>query len=491
MPQWKPPEADLKSSSGWQPPEARTQGRTPADVDRVMREKYPQAFEKPNAPQSWGDVAERVTVNDIYAGPVKGVVDMAKSAWNDPAGTVKDLFTSNFREAEKAADAYQKGNKGEAVARGVAAAIPVVGPGLTAIGDKADIEHPGELIGNAAMAASQATPTGRALTKESALAIKEPVVNVAKTATAATKAAVKAGGPDLAKGTAKIAGGAALDAAGAPYHLGTVMGLREGIGDIASGTVKGVRAGKQAMQPPPSAATPKSAPVATPVATPIVKQGPHPIQTSPSMTGPLRPAPNAPMQPPPSAMPQPNPVSTTAPASAPPSSTAPQSQFLPNVQGPQSSVLPTVQPQSNVVSISSGRTIAPPPAEAPVMPTPAAQPPPSVIWDPKRGHVDPTTGKAAGAAKPPAAAIPEETLFPAEGTTGMPATSMPREHYIQGAQTMKARALARMMKIEKIPLEDAMAMTPEQWEMVAKAAGVNKPSATTIQKAIEEMRNAQ
>ncbi len=161
------------------------------------------------------------------------------------------------------------------------------------------------------------------------------------------------------------------------------------------------------------------------------------------------------------AIPQATPEVMPPPAKAIPAP-APQSEFLPNVPGPQSQVLPTIKPQQSPIMPTVEAPMAPP------MPPKAA-------------------AASASASMPP----PGETLYPmAEGATGKPAQSLPKEHYIKGAQTIKAKALARMLTIEKIPLADALTMTPEQWEMAAQAAGVNKPSAATIAQAIEEMKKA-
>lgn len=66
-----------------------------------------------------------------------------------------------------------------------------------------------------------------------------------------TKAAVKAGGPDVGVGALKVGSGVVLDQFGAPYHVGTVLGVREGAPQIFRGIGKGFKAGRAALQETP------------------------------------------------------------------------------------------------------------------------------------------------------------------------------------------------------------------------------------------------
>jgi len=54
--------------------------------------------------------------------------------------------------------------------------------------------------------------------------------------------------PGIAKGASKVGIGAALDSAGVPAHVGTLLGAREGIPDIVSGIKTGITAGRAAAQ---------------------------------------------------------------------------------------------------------------------------------------------------------------------------------------------------------------------------------------------------
>jgi len=125
-------------------------------------------------------------------------------------------------------------------------------------------------------------------------------------------------------------------------------------------------------------------------------------------------------------------------------------------------------PLPKPVALPSGRTPGPKPISSPDaqtapllnMPEPAAETPP-----------------------PAAPAITEHE--PAYEGLGPGRSS---EEYKSAAQTVKARALARYLKIEGATLEDAQKMTPEDWAAKAKEIGVNKPSATSIERAKQELQ---
>ncbi len=63
----------------------------------------------------------------------------------------------------------------------------------------------------------------------------------------------------------------------------------------------------------------------------------------------------------------------------------------------------------------------------------------------------------------------------------------PAESYQRAARTVKGRALARYLRLGDISLEDAQAMTPEQWQMAADGAGVNAPSPDSVKVAVAEL----
>lgn len=258
-------------------------------VGATMRAKYPQAFATPNAPQSWLDVAENVTINDILGAPIKGAIDTAKALVTHPIDTVKGMVTGPISQAKQAYDAARQGNIPEALAR-TANAVPFIG----SIGESADINHPGAVIGNAALAALTATPSGRALAGEAGAAVKD----AAAPTVATVKGAVKAGGKDLAVGASKVAGGAIVDALGAPYHVGTLYGIKEGIGDIARGAKAAIQGGKDSLarfrelQSQAQAARSAGHPIAAPVQTPNPLAVQQPLRPAPQNEVPLTPAPS-------------------------------------------------------------------------------------------------------------------------------------------------------------------------------------------------------
>ncbi len=64
---------------------------------------------------------------------------------------------------------------------------------------------------------------------------------------AIVRGAVKAGGKDLLKGSAKIGAGAVLDTAGVSHGVGTVLGVREGMGDLLKGGKAAIEGGKAGL----------------------------------------------------------------------------------------------------------------------------------------------------------------------------------------------------------------------------------------------------
>jgi len=97
---------------------------------------------------------------------------------------------------------------------------------------------------------------------------------------------------------------------------------------------------------------------------------------------------------------------------------------------------------------------------------------------------------------PPPPALPSPPGKPAppppEGAYPLPVTKgATPAHYEAAARTVKSRALARLLNGSGISVDDAARMTPEHWDMAAKAAGVKAPSATSVLQVIEEMKKLQ
>lgn len=94
--------------------------------------------------------------------------------------------------------------------------------------------------------------------------------------------------------------------------------------------------------------------------------------------------------------------------------------------------------------------------------------------------------KADLAAAVKAEAAPERA-YP--GPEGAPETGakVPKEHYKAAARTVKAKALARYLKIGGISPQDAARMDAGQWNLAAQGAGVTSPSEQSVKQALSEL----
>lgn len=105
------------------------------------------------------------------------------------------------------------------------------------------------------------------------------------------------------------------------------------------------------------------------------------------------------------------------------------------------------------------------------------------------------SGRAPGQIPESTAQAPEvEQAYPLkeyEAGTGAKPTAAPKESYAAAARTVKARAMARWLKTGGATAEDVAKLSPEDWESVAKEAGVNKPSKDSIQQALTEFQSMQ
>jgi hypothetical protein len=399
-------------------------GRTKEDIEAHMRSAHPEAYAHPDAPTDWAGVAENVTINDILGGPLMGAVDTVKSLWNDPKGTIGGMFTHPVEQAKKSYDAFKKGDTWEGAQR-AANAVPFIG----SVGESADINHPGRVIGNTALAAASSIPSGRALMGEGAGAVNDAT----KTARATVKGAVKAGGPEIAKGAVKVGTGAAMDAIGVPGHVGTILGVKEGIGDIASGVRSAVRGGREGFRgaqaerrianagpraEPAWSSLPKTEVMPPPEVSPIPGQLP-----SGRVPGGVQ------------NIPEPKPSVVRA---EPAWSSLPKTEVMPP---PEVSPIPT---ESAPPALPSGRVpgrMKPEGAPSPqVQPSPMPPPAPAagVVWDPIRGHVDASTGRA------PLRATPEN-IMAAEDLVAR--TNKTPKAYLGGEAEVSPAAMANRASI--------------------------------------------
>lgn len=188
---------------------------------------------------------------------------------------------AQFKQWDKAKEEYKAGNYGNAIHRALAAFVPGIGPGLENAAEK--LQTPGQRAEGATdifapLIAGAVLKGGPAAVD--AVADTTPV----RVAGAAVKEGVKAGGPDVALGAAKIAGGAALDGLGVPYHVGAAMGATRGVPQILRGVGKGVKAGYEAGKEAANRPQPEAAVVPLPesrqIAAPTAIVTPPPADTS-------------------------------------------------------------------------------------------------------------------------------------------------------------------------------------------------------------------
>jgi ddrB-like ParB superfamily domain len=162
-----------------------------------------------------------------------------------PFNTASKAFNYTSDAIGRVRAATSAGDKKEA-ALSALGAIPLAGPAAEQIAREVDQGKYAEAIGHAAALRILSEAQG-GLAKIPYSEIPGAVGDAAKAARPVVEAALKAGGPDVAMGAGKVAAGAALDKMGAPYHVGAVLGLREGAPQIGRGLVAGVKAGREAV----------------------------------------------------------------------------------------------------------------------------------------------------------------------------------------------------------------------------------------------------
>lgn len=224
----------------------------------------------------WMKARDQMKAGD-YTGAGATLISMA----SDPGHMGSDTLATSKDQLLRAGQAFQDKKDPQHLQRAVGhlnAAIPLVGTafagGMNGLDRMAKGEHAegaAEVVSNLGMlalpgaveeASARATPKAAAALKR-----VHPVV----------KAAVEAGAPDVAMGALKTGVGMAADAAGLPSHVGTYMGAREGVPQIARGVVKGFKAGRQAAR---DAAAPPPLPA---------EAAPYPGQTDPAAVQPRTP----------------------------------------------------------------------------------------------------------------------------------------------------------------------------------------------------------
>jgi len=283
----------------------------------------------------------------------------------------RGIVDSHVEQFEKAKASFKSGDYAAALHHGLGAAIPLIGPAIEQTAEKATT---GGRPWEAATDILAAPLLGKGLEMAPQLA------EAAGTAGTALKAGAKAGGAQVATGTAKVGGGAAIAAiplpswlkGGAEFELG-----RQGIRDIAQGAKTGYNAAKQAFE------NAKAARLAA---------------------------------------------------------------------------------------------AAPAPAEAAASAAPAAAAAPAPAENPAKAAFD-------------KARIPPDWLSPAQAETEAHAANSAKAaaDYAAAPRKAKVNALADTLHGE-ISSEDAAKLSPHEWNRLADALGINRPSPTTVKATIEELQ---
>ena len=131
---------------------------SPQEVERIMRERYPQAYENPDAPKSYSDLLPKSGgdvmrsagnfLKGFVVNPIKGMADTARMVVAPPPelapfnamGPGGALFMktalAHADTLKKAQDAAKRGDYVSAAGYGMATALPGIGPGAAATGEK-------------------------------------------------------------------------------------------------------------------------------------------------------------------------------------------------------------------------------------------------------------------------------------------------------------------------------------------------------------------
>jgi hypothetical protein len=262
---WEPP---AEAFTGWRPPDAAfLKQAAPADVAKIMREKYPQAFKNPNAPQSMGELLKQTFSTehplDTAASFVKGALwDTAAGiggALRHPIDTAYAMAKAQQDELYKTIQTAHDGNYMEAGGHALASLMPVVGPIAANIG--AEIGEGKDVARNV----GRATALAASVSPEN---VQAPAIRAVKTAAPYVKAAAKGAmkgatsteaevgaaalgylGKELA-GTKGAAIGAAAGAAPATVR-GAIQEVRNLVADKRAAAMKAANPEPQVLPPPP------------------------------------------------------------------------------------------------------------------------------------------------------------------------------------------------------------------------------------------------
>ena len=384
----------------------------------------------------------RETVSAIANSPeVQHPVDTAVQA-------AKDAYNSHAALLQKAKDSLSQGDYQGAVDHATNALVPILGPSVDASMDKVkggDVAGGmGELVGNLATVLS-AAPGVSGLVASKAGDLADVV-----------KAAMSAGGKDIAVGATKTAGGIALPIVAAHIPGGPAIqtgaeiagvgsGLKlakQGVQQMATGGRAALKAARQALTDKIMAAMPAAEAVPMEGATAVppgpLGQGDNPLPSGPE--------------------PRPRPQRGSVMI---PNSSGAAASAGPELAGPQSMSVRPVPPGP----LGQGDTALP------SGPQPVPRPQRGPIMAPGSSGLQAVPG-----------ALPKPTTIPfSESET-------PSVVFEAQARAEKAQKLAQFLHDGGITADEAKAMTGDHWQMAAKGAGVNAPSLSSQGQAMFELR---
>lgn len=388
--------------------------------------QQPAATPQPQESSQLGDLFGHAW--DQFTGAIQGAVQTVRH----PIDTLSAEKQRTTGLLGKAADAWKAGDKGAALDF-ASEAVPVLG----ALNKQTQQEFLagkygagfGDLLGffgAAKLGGKAAEGVGKVVAAAPEMLPK---------AAAATTAAVKAGGKDVAVGGAKTAAGVALAKAGPLGEIGDVMAgvpiIKTGLQQVAKGAQAGYKAGKDALSARVAAAVQKATEESKPTAASpeaSAGQGATPESITPDVSEPVD-------------------ISTT--------DAAARAKRATNIK--------------NQVNWQPGE-IAPAPARDPA----------KVLQFGKRGA-------AAESATAPESATPtgktptaEATAEPAVKQIPFKAPDVAPEVFADKARGEKVDALAQLLHKGGIPASDAARMTAADWKLAAQGAGVKPPSAQSV-----------
>lgn len=342
------------------------------------------------------------------------------------------------RELEGTVQGFREGDPG-AIAYHAAGAIPMFGSGVQQVAD--DVAR-----GDYDAAAGHTGAIIAPFVAGPALGAVGRGAEATSRAAAATEAGIRAGVADVTAGAAKTAAGGAAAAIvpGPAKWFAAEYLTRPGRAQMLSGIRKGVAAAREALTPTVEATAPAE-------------------EAAPAGAGAAEPAP-----PPPAPEPPKTPGQVYAES---------QGYNWAEVSPGDRQILEQVaRAQENVRAQTPPPEAVPPQAPPPAAPAAAAPEPPST--PPPVAPAAPQTPQSIAQALR-AEMEQSGTVTPPEPQPAPPPPE-PQPSFAETARAKKVDALFDVMTRNKIPLSMVEQFGPKEWDMLARYAGVNPPSETSI-----------